>query len=117
MGLTNYKGAVVRKGDIEISKNYLQKDELEDLNRIVTMFLDHAEDMARGKTPMTMADWDGTLNEFLQFRRREVLQGAGQVSHDQMERKVLREYAAYHARQLKLPEAEEPAELPEIAGE
>lgn len=58
MGLTAFKGAVVRKGDINISKNYLQEDEITDLNRIVTMFLDHAEDMARGKTPMTMKDWD-----------------------------------------------------------
>ena len=107
MGLTNFKGAVVRKGDIEISKNYLQKDEIEDLNRVVTMFLDHAEDMARGKTPMTMQDWNGTLNEFLQFRRREILQGAGTISREQMERKVLQEYAEYHARRLKLPEVDD----------
>ena len=114
MGLTNFKGAIVRKGDIEISKNYLQKDEIEDLNRIVTMFLDHAEDMARGKNPMTMQDWSGTLNDFLQFRRREILQGSGTISREQMERKVLQEYAEYNARRLKLPEldAEEVLELP-----
>ena len=64
MGLTAFKGAVVRKGDINISKNYLHEDEITDLNRIVTMFLDHAEVMARGKTPMTMKDWDNSLYEF-----------------------------------------------------
>lgn len=104
MGLTNYSGAVVRKKDIDISQNYLEKDELEDLNRIVTMFLDHAEDMARGKTPMTMQNWNESLNEFLKFRRREILQGPGSVSHEQMERKVLQEYAFYHARRLKMPD-------------
>lgn len=77
MGLTSFKGAVVRKGDISISKNYLHEDEIIDLNRIVTMFLDHAEDMARDKTPMTMNDWNNSLNEFLKFRRRELLEGKG----------------------------------------
>lgn len=56
MGLTSFKGAVVRKGDINISKNYLHEEEIIDLNRIVTMFLDHVEDMARRKTPMIMKD-------------------------------------------------------------
>ena len=79
------------------------------------MFLDHAEDMARGKTPMTMQGRNGTLNEFLQFRRREILQGSGMVSREQMERKVLQEYAEYNARRLKLPELNdaEILELPE----
>lgn len=67
------------------------------------MFLDHAEDMARGKTPMTMADWGNSLNEFLQFRRREILEGKGSISHEQMERKVLQEYTIYHTRRLNMP--------------
>lgn len=107
MGLTAFKGAVVRKGDINISKNYLQEDEITDLNRIVTMFLDHAEDMARGKTPMTMKDWDNSLNEFLQFRRREILEGKGKVSREDMERKVLQEYVAYNTRRLNTPPEDE----------
>ncbi|WIV12891.1 virulence RhuM family protein [Proteiniborus sp. MB09-C3] len=115
MGLTAFKGAVVRKGDINISKNYLQEDEITDLNRIVTMFLDHAEDMARGKMPMTMKDWDNSLNEFLQFRRREILEGKGKVSREDMERKVLQEYAAYNTRRLNAPPEDEMIdELPEI---
>lgn len=103
IGLTAFKGAVVRKGDISISKNYLEEEELTDLNRIVTMFLDHAEDMARGRTPMTMEDWDNSLNEFLKFRRREILEGKGSVSHEQMERKVLQEYTIYNTRRLNMP--------------
>jgi len=115
MGLTAFKGAVVRKGDINISKNYLQEDEITDLNRIVTMFLDHAEDMARGKTPMTMKDWDNSFNEFLQFRRREILEGKGKVSRDDMERKVLQEYAIYNTRRLNTPPEDEMIDgLPEI---
>ncbi len=115
MGLTAFKGAVVRKGDINISKNYLQEDEITDLNRIVTMFLDHAEDMARGKTPMTMKDWDNSLNEFLQFRRREILEGKGKVSREDMERKVLQEYATYNTRRLNTPPEDEIIDgLPEI---
>lgn len=115
MGLTAFKGAVVRKGDINISKNYLQEDEITDLNRIVTMFLDHAEDMARGKTPMTMKDWDNSLNEFLQFRRREILEGKGKVSREDMERKVLQEFATYNTRRLNTPPEDEIIDgLPEI---
>lgn len=115
MGLTTFKGAVVRKGDINISKNYLREDEITDLNRIIAMFLDHAEDMARGKTPMSMKDWDSSLNEFLQFRRREILEGKGNVSREQMERKVLQEYAIYNTRRLNtLPEDEIIDGLPKI---
>lgn len=107
MGLISFKGAIVRKGDINISKNYLFEDEITDLNRIVTMFLDHAEDMARDKTPMTMKDWDNSINEFLKFRRREILEGKGKVSREEMERKVLKEYTIYNTRRLKTPPEDE----------
>mgnify|MGYP003593460558 FL=1 len=115
MGLTSFKSAKVRKTDVMIAKNYLQKDEIEDLNRMVTMFLDHAEDLARHGQVMTMQDWSVSVNEFLTFRHREILQGKGMVSHEAMERKALEQYAAYHARQLKRPEDEDVSftELPE----
>lgn len=117
MGLTSFKGAIVRKGDISISKNYLYEEEIRDLNRIVTMFLDHAEDMARDRTPMTMDDWDNSLNEFLKFRRREILGGKGKVSREAMERKVLKEYAIYNTRRLNTPSEDEiSGELPDIKG-
>jgi hypothetical protein len=108
MGLTTYTGHTVLQSDVTIAKNYLNRDELEDLNRIVTMFLDHAEDMARQKTPMYMKDWVTSLNEFLTFRRRNILQGSGKISNDDMERLALAEYAKYNLRRLRMPE-----EIPE----
>jgi hypothetical protein len=74
MGLTNFASNKVRRSDVTVAKNYLSKEELEDLNRIVTMFLDHAEDMAQQKIPMYMKDWAETLNDFLKFRRRCICQ-------------------------------------------
>lgn len=103
MGLTTYAGESVRQSDVVIAKNYLSRDELEDLNRIVTMFLDHAEDMARQKTPMYMSDWVKSLNEFLTFRRRNILQGHGKITNAKMERLALEEYAKFHTRRLKAP--------------
>jgi hypothetical protein len=103
MGLTTYEGAVVRQSDVTIAKNYLSQEELTDLNRIVTMFLDHAEDMARQQTPMYMQDWVSSLNDFLTFRRRNILQGKGKVSNPEMERFAIAEYAKYNMRRLKAP--------------
>jgi len=104
MGLTTFVGDRVRQTDVTIAKNYLSQDELEDLNRIVTMFLDHAEDMARQKTPMYMSDWAASLGEFLTFRRRNILQGNGKVASADMERIALAEYAKFNTRRLKEPE-------------
>ena len=82
MGLTTFKGAKVRKADVTIAKNYLKKDELEGLNRIVTMYLDYAEDQAKQHIPMHMSDWEEKLNAFLKFTGREVLDNAGSVSKE-----------------------------------
>jgi hypothetical protein len=104
MGLTTYDGHTVLSSDVTIAKNYLTRDEIDDLNRIVTMFLDHAEDMARQQTPMYMNDWLMSLNEFLTFRRRNILQGHGSISHAEMEQIAFTEYAKYNLRRLKTPE-------------
>jgi hypothetical protein len=104
MGLTTYSGEHVLQSDVTIAKNYLERDELDELNRIVTMFLDHAEDMARQKIPMYMKNWVATLDEFLTFRRRNILHGSGKVSKEDMERRVLAEYAKFNTRRLKSPE-------------
>ena len=103
MGLITYSGEHVLQSDVTIAKNYLERDELEELNRIVTMFLDHAEDMARQKIPMYMKNWVATLDEFLTFRKRNILQGSGKVSNAEMERRALAEYAKYNTRLLKTP--------------
>jgi len=70
----------VRKVDIDIVKNYLNEDEIAGLNRIVTMYLDYAEDQAKRHIEMHMADWEEKLDAFLRFTGREVLQHAGKVS-------------------------------------
>ena len=84
MGLTSFKGTEVRKGDISTAKNYLKKDEIEGLNRLVTMFLDFAEDRAKRRQQISMSDWVNQVDSFLQFNEREILQGAGKKSHEEM---------------------------------
>ena len=65
MGLTTWKGEVVRKGDVTIAKNYLYEDEITELNRIVVMFLDFAEDQARRRRQIFLRDWQTRLDDFL----------------------------------------------------
>ena len=83
MGLTTWKNAPkgkIQKSDVSIAKNYLNKDEIEALDRIVNMYLDYAEDQAERKIPMTMEDWSKKLDAFLKFNEREVLDNPGKVS-------------------------------------
>jgi len=83
MGLTTWKNAPhgkIVKSDVSVAKNYLSKQEIDELNRIATMYLDYAEDQARRHIPMTMEDWEKRLNAFLQFNERELLRDAGRVT-------------------------------------
>jgi hypothetical protein len=115
MGLTAWKGSKVRKGDTTIAKNYLAEPEIRDLNRIVTMFLDVAEDRAERRKGMAMSDWENELDRFLVFNERPVLSGAGRVSHDGMEKIAGERFAAFDAARkaadLEASEAEHDAEL------
>lgn len=79
MGLTNWRGSIVRKGDVGTAKNYLNAQEVEELNRIVVMFLDYAEDQAQRRRPITMAEWGDRLDAFLSFNNRDVLTHAGSL--------------------------------------
>ncbi len=79
MGVKAFKGTVVRKGDVGIAKNYLDKDEVEELNRIVTMYLDYAEDQAKRRKTVSMAEWADKLDAFLTFNERDLLTHAGKV--------------------------------------
>ena len=79
MGLTSWKGSVVRRGDVGIAKNYLKQDEIEPLNRIVTMYLDYAEEQAKQRSPVTMAQWSEKLDAFLKFHGRALLTHSGKV--------------------------------------
>ena len=80
MGLTSWQSQDVRKTDIMTAKNYLKEDEIEGLNRIVTMWLDFAEDQAKRRKQVFMKDWERKLDEFLRFNERRVLPNAGKVS-------------------------------------
>ena len=83
MGLTTWKHAPhgkILKPDVVVAKNYLTEAELKSLDRFVTMYLDYAEDQAERNIPMTMEDWAGKLNAFLQFNERDILDHPGKVS-------------------------------------
>ncbi|MGL4337202.1 MAG: virulence RhuM family protein [Turicibacter sp.] len=83
MGLMTWKNAPhgkIVKSDVSVAKNYLSHDEMDSLNRIVTMYLDYAENQAKRKIPMTMEDWAKRLNAFLQFNEYELLNNAGTVT-------------------------------------
>lgn len=98
MGLTSFKGSRVRQGDVTVAKNYLQQPEIDELNRIVVMYLDYAEDMARRRKTMTMREWEDKLDAFLQFNERDVLTHAGKISAQVAERLALERYAEFDAR-------------------
>jgi len=95
MALTSWSGDRVRKKDITVSKNYLVQDEISELNRVVTMFLDFAEDRARHRQTLSMNDWIGQTDRFLDFNERDVLTHAGMVSHARMEKIVGERFSAF----------------------
>ncbi|EOI5855075.1 virulence RhuM family protein [Klebsiella aerogenes] len=106
MGLTSYKGEEVHKGDVTVAKNYLTQDEVSELNRVVNMWLDFAEDQARRRQQVFLRDWHDKLDQFLQFNDREVLQGAGKVSKKMADEKAQAEYSQFAEQQRRLKEAE-----------
>ena len=101
MGLTNWKGSIVRKGDVGTAKNYLKADEVEELNRIVVMYLDYAEDQAKRRRAVTMAEWADKLNAFLSFNDRQVLTHAGQLRMDVAQKLAAERYEVFDAHRAK----------------
>ena len=98
MGLTSWKGAVVRKGDVTVAKNYLSAAEIDGLNRIVVMFLDYAEDQAKRRKQVFLDDWRTKVDEFLRFNERGVLPDAGKVSREHADKAAEAEYAKFETR-------------------
>jgi hypothetical protein len=102
MGLTSWrkspKGKVMQ-GDVMVAKNYLNKEELTHLNRIVSMYLDHAELQAIRNKPMYMKDWVERLDAFLKFSEYEILKDAGKVSHEVAEELAKKEYDEFRKEQ------------------
>lgn len=89
----------MRQGDVTVAKNYLQQPEIDELSRVVVMYLDYAEDMARRRKTMTMRDWESRLDAFLEFNEREILTHAGKVSAQVAERLALGRYGEFDTRQ------------------
>lgn len=106
MGLTSYKGDEVRKTDVTIAKNYLYEDEIKELNRIVNMWLDFAEDQALRRKQVFLQDWAEKLDQFLSFNDREVLSGAGSISKKAADDKAKLEFDSFAEQRRRLKEAE-----------
>src|SRR3989339_2131455 len=96
MGLTSWKGAKVRKTDVVIAKNYLNEKELEGLNRIVSMYLDYAEDQAKRQRQIFMRDWREKLDGFLKFNERDILANSGKVTKEIADRLANEHYEAFN---------------------
>lgn len=88
MALTSWKGKVVRKQDIYVAKNYLTKDEIDHLNRFVTVFLETAELRAKNRQDITMSFWKENIDKIILLNDKAILSTKGKVSHPQMEKKV-----------------------------
>jgi hypothetical protein len=100
MGLTAWSSAKVRRQDVTVAKNYLRENELGELNRIVTMYLDYAEDQAKRRRALHMRDWREKLDAFLKFNERDILQNAGKVSMEVAQKLALDQYEAFSQRRL-----------------
>jgi hypothetical protein len=111
MGLTTWRGAVVRKGDVTVAKNYLNEGEITQLNRMVTMFLDYAEDQAERRKQISMRNWRLKLDEFLKFNEREVLTHIGGVSREDADRRAQDQYALFEEQRRRELEAGAEAEF------
>jgi len=100
MGLTNFRGAKVRKGDIVIAKNYLAEEELLALNNLVEQYLVFAEGQAMRRIPMYMKDWIDKLNGFLSLNDRDILEDAGRISHEMAMQLAEAEYEKFNRKRI-----------------
>jgi len=106
LGLTSWKSDEVRKTDVTIAKNYLNAEEIDELNRIVVMWLDFAEDQARRRKQVFMKDWEQRLDEFLQFNQRDVLTNAGRISKADADAFAQDQYDRFAERRRAFKEAQ-----------
>ena len=105
MGLTSWRNSPngkIMESDVIIAKNYLTKDELQDLGGIVSAFLEIAENRARRHIPMTMEVWANRIDKFLLADDRDILKDAGKISHEIACDKALTEFEKYRIKQDKL---------------
>ena len=98
MGLTSFKNNIVRKGDIGIAKNYLDQGELDELNRIITMYLDYAEHQAIRRKTINMATWADKLDAFLAFNEKDLLTHAGKLKMEVAKKLAAKRYEEFDAK-------------------
>lgn len=102
MGLTTWKGSIVRKGDVIIAKNYLQTDEIESLDRLVDIFLTSAEERVKGRRDLTLDYWRKNVDNLLSFQEKDILQGHGSISNEEAEAIVRNIYDSFNAKRKQL---------------
>lgn len=120
MGLTTWKNAPkgkVLKSDVSIAKNYLNKKEIDELNRIVSMYLDYAENQAARQIPMRMKDWVEKLDAFLQFNDYSVLKNTGSISADIAKKLASKQFEKFRVTQDKDFESDFDREIKRLKGE
>ncbi|MDD4653288.1 MAG: virulence RhuM family protein [Methanothrix sp.] len=105
MGLTSWKGAKVRQSDVLVAKNYLLADEIAQLNRLVSMWLDYAEDQAQRRRPVYMKNWQEKLDAFLQFNQRAILEHSGSISMEEARAMALEQYHTFSRRRIEESDA------------
>ncbi len=116
MGLTSTRKNQVQKADVSVAKNYLSEGEITELNLIVSMWLDYAEDQSKRRKEVFLKDWAERLDAFLKFNERQVLDGAGKVSHKQALAHAQNEYEQFAAQRRAALEAEGEAYAVQVLG-
>ena len=106
VGMSNFKGNYVTRDDVKIAKNYLTELELQRLNLLTSQFLDYAEFQALEQNPMTMADWIAALDDQILRLRKNILEGAGTISHQEAIEKAEREFEIYREREMRMLESD-----------
>mgnify|MGYP000016367975 FL=1 len=118
MGLTNWKGNIVRKADVIVAKNYLIHDEIDNLNRLTTLFLESAELRVKNRRDLTLSFWRNNVDQLLMFNDFPVLNHVGTRSNAQMENTVKQVYDVFHERrkqqQFEQAEQDDLAELQQL---
>jgi hypothetical protein len=102
MGLTTWKGSVVRKGDVVIAKNYLQNEEIDSLNRLVDIFLTSAEERVKGRRDLTLDYWRKNVDSLLTFQEKDILQGAGSMTNYEAEETAKQVYDVFNTKRKQL---------------
>ena len=102
MGLTTWKGSIVRKGDVIVAKNYLQNEEIDSLNRLVDIFLTSAEERVKGRRDLTLDYWRKNVDNLLTFQEKDILQGTGNITNYEAEETAKQVYDIFNTKRKQM---------------